>query len=308
MANDGPQGTTVCNQALSATTDNNNFSFKANVQGSPCLAAYAADKPHISTSRYYVAPGDTTTAPRRSLKLSLPPRPGKLPNGAACFTGSTCAIQAGPDVAELLVHDGVSQSSEELYGVGFNFENPKFFGFAMQIASSSGPLKSPVKFMRVVQQGTCGVPLSAKLESVGSSFKFSLDASDNAGSRQILAPTTLLADKWYRFVFFLSPHSQETVATDVEGGGTVMLWLGGEQDEALTLLLDWRGRDANGNPAGDFGCKPVAPFNTDSWTLNVGPYRDANKIFPESLYLYFDNIRVTPRKDQADPITMYPWW
>jgi hypothetical protein len=194
---------------------------------------------------------------------------------------------------------------EATYGVGFNFENPKYFAFAMYIHGSSAlPLITPVDFMRVDQLGTgrengvgtCGVPLVASLKNApDQGLRFEVTAHDNApageGEYAVVPPTAVSLSAWHTFEFFLFPHSNEP-SREPHIDGMLQVWFDG------VSIADWRH---------DWGCSPEPnpPYGTieDKWRLSVGPVRAAQTPdvgVEQSFHTFFDNVRLAPSKARAE--------
>lgn len=246
--------------------DQKNLYF--NLAGSMGTTApyFATDKPYISSSLSF---RDT-----HSLQLTLPPRSGTT----------------GPDTVELRAN---RPGDETRYGVGFNFDNPKYFGFAMYLHGSSGRQALATQIMRAVQLGSgpagstskCGVPFSVTLWA-----DVFLDFAVGSNSGQtVIHQAGITKDAWHTFVFFLQPNSIE-----MPGKGVVTIWIDG------IMVKDWHG---------DWGCNITGPdanngtYGTivDEWELRVGLHRWPNGAASQWHYVFFDNIRVAPSFAQANP-------
>jgi hypothetical protein len=253
--------------------------------------------PFVSSHLYYGA-----AATGHSLELTLPPRLNGTDGAGYPCESSSSGCKMAPDRAEIVV-DG--EGFERDYGVGFNFNNPKYFGFAMYVHGSSGfPMGSGVTFMQAWQfgcgrddaGGTCGVPLAATMTDApgGSSspLLFHVTAADDApdsvaryGLHSVVADTPLAINAWNTFIFFMQPNSNE-----MPGTGVVQIWLNGVQ------IADWHG---------DWGCNVTGTALSDQWHLKAGMYRTGDGVVPNALYTFFDNLRVASSKKQADPAQVF---
>ncbi len=255
-----------------------NSQHRFELGGSAIGPEYAANKPYVSSSLKY--------AGERSLQLTLPPRP----------------TFAGRDWVWLVANE---EGFEAMDGVGFNFDNPKYFGFAIFVhGSSSLPLQSPVQFMQARQFGlapvsgigNCNIPLTATLVNAFPGLRFKIEAGDNAGLHQLVPETVISVGTWHTFVFYLQPNSNQR-----DGTGVATVWFDGGQ------IADYHG---------DWGCNTTGPeanngaYGTiqDKWALEVGLHRTTDgAIINQWLYAFFDNVRVAPSRRQADSTEAYSW-
>lgn len=242
---------------------------------------YEANKPYISSGLHF---GSAATG--HSVQLTLPPR-----------SGST-----GPDRAEMFAY---GWGFEDDYGVAFDFNRPRYLGFAMYIHESSAvPLLSDVTFMQAWQfgvgrdasGGNCGVPLHATLlKGSGSPLQFKVFAHDNAapgyGEHQVVPATTISRGVWHTFVFYLAPNSN----ADVNHSGLVKLWF--DASVVGPPTFQW---------SGDWGCNlgPNPPYGTveDKWHIRVGMYRTGSGVLDQWMYTFFDNVRVATTASSARPM------
>jgi len=273
----------ACDQILT----NGGRTFPLVLDGSTCSTP---DRPYVTTNPSFVYSGV------RGLQMTLPPR----------LTGN------GPDRSELVVHQA---GDEVAYGVGFNFDNPKYFGFAMKVYGGSLPLAGHgVHIMQAWQYacgrsetaGNCGVPFVTTLQNAPAGspqpLQFYVRVHHNgaygADADTVTGPGNqeawlLSANEWHRFIYYLHPNSNE-----MPGTGVVTIWLDGVQ------IADWHG---------DWGCNINPPFDdqsaiygypaflSDNWHLRVGMYRTDPGVINQRLDILFDNVRVASSKKQADP-------
>ncbi len=266
------------------------------LEGSVCDAGYEIDRPYVSATFH-----ENVYGAQHSLQFTLPPRLGRDGTGMPCTGGTGCTepTAPAPDRAELAVH---AAGNERDYGIGFNYDNPKYFGFAVYIYESAGrlPLKSTVHFMQAWQYvagaGPCGVPLHATLDNVPDTdppqhppqLMFHVSAHANDGGHTVVENVPIVTNTWHTFVFFLHPNSNEEA-----GRGVVTIWLDGSQ------IVDWHN---------DWGCnlEQTAEYTyTDNWHLRVGMYRTDPGIINQRMDMFFDNVRVASSKLQADPTLIY---
>jgi hypothetical protein len=253
----------------------------------------SAEQPWISNNPLLVYKGS------HSLQMTLGPR-----------TSTTT-----PDRSELDVyHEGYSAlPSGGGYGITpFKFYNPMYFGFAMNVHPSSGPLDSEVVFTQVWQSNTgsaCGIPVTGVLErnSGGPNpWKFNIHWHDEVGLRSHEAvPSTVLQPGWHRFMFYLDPNPK----SDPNFG-------------RLSIYID---KDPKKDKADfdsliDIGCNlSNQPGNVilDDWNIRVGLYRpncaddihcnillDRNRY---NLYVFYDNIRIGSDWDHVNPALDFTW-
>jgi hypothetical protein len=288
-------------------------SYGLALEGSVCTDIYAGDKPYIngnpSFSYQYGGEGIGLNS-GKVLQLTLPPRTQKTtPTGVSCRPSvkpdSPPCVMPFPDRAELTAY---SDDFEVAHGVGFGFDNPKYFAFLMRLPVSSGFTLEPVSdgdegvhFMQAWQYHTvedgCGVPLVATMENAHdanlatSPIQFRVTAKDDQGSVSIPDTSTgaarwpLTLNKWHRFEFFLNPSSNE-----LPGTGQITIWLDGQ------LIVDWHH---------DWGCNTTGKSYKDKWNLRVGMYRTygggGSQPAPinQRLDLLFDEVRVAPSRRLA---------
>jgi hypothetical protein len=281
------------------------------LEGSACDAEFTGDKPYVSSSISYKK--DPSSTGVKSLELTLRERLGRK-NGVLCAGGTGCTVPPAPDRAGLVAN---AEGDEALYGVGFNFDNPKYLGFALLVhGSSSLPLQSPVDIMRVQQCGsgtnatTCKDALVATLYSPGGSnattpLSLKFVATDDRGAHPISTYTTSISvNQWRRFAFYLQPRSNAntgSVASGVFPKGVVTIWVDDPVAGTMRQLADWHQQ---------WGFNPSTSPNAavaDSWRLEVGLTRTGAGIINQKIYAFFDNVRVAPSFTQADPGQAYPW-
>ena len=208
-----------------------------------------------------------------------------------CANSNQDCVLPTPDRAEVSVY---ADGFEARDGVGFGFDDPKYFGFLMYFPGPpgfslvSGYDGEGVHFMQAWQYHSseadgCGVPLVATLENSNaanlpiSPVQVRLTAHDQVdGFALANPPWPLTVNAWHRFVFFLDPNNGET-----EGLGQVTAWLDGH------LYVDWHH---------DWGCntRAAGSAHTDKWHLRVGMYRTSSGVVDQRLDMFFDNIRVAP--------------
>jgi hypothetical protein len=292
--------------------DNDSKQLEVPLEGSVCDVGYEGDKPWWSSSYHEAIYGGA-----HSLQMTLPPRLGVGPNNEPCLVeGPNCAVQ-GSDRAELDVH---SAGDEEKYGVGFNFNNPKYFGFAMYIAGSPDLLQNGLLrkffFMQAWQYGCgrkdgapgCGVPLTGGLQngSVPGTLAYYFSAHDNGpngGGHSVLPgnPIDITLNAWHTFLFFLHPNNNETQTST----GVITVWVDG------ALVADYHGDwgcnigEADADNSVNWDLPAGSIFITDNWNLRVGMYRPGPGIINQRLDIFFDNVRLASSKKQADPHEIY---
>lgn len=281
--------------------------YSVSLEGSACTntyfgAGHGDGAPYINSNpsfRYFYDPvANPTFHSGSSLQLTLPQRTQTTDvNGVPCTPGPSfpnCALP-GPDRAEVSFY---ADGFEEGHGVGFGFENPKYFAFMMYIPAAANFSLVPggaVHFMQAWQYYAgafdgCGVPLVATLKNsvdpnqAVSPVQFNLEAIDQAGSYLSATSWPLRVNTWNRFVFFLDPNNNESGAT-----GNLRVWLNDQ------LITDWHH---------DWGCNVVGTAthpatHTDKWHLRVGMYRPTLGPINQRLDVLFDDIRVAPSRRLA---------
>lgn len=289
------------------------FAADVALEGSVCSADYFdptlltfrsrpdSPEPYIHPTEHFDASPRGNAGDHQSIELTLPPR----------------LTAASPDRAEL-----IAAADDDTSGVGFGFDRPRYFGFAMQVhPSSSFPLAKDVTFMQAWQinsrrdsgGGRCGVPLTATLKAGGAagSLPFEVrvrrDADPNEFGTVIASRTLALrtigeganqfTTLWHSFLFQLYPRSvpQTTDPTKKAASiGKVKIWLDGIQ------IADFNGT---------WGCNEgPSPFGTisDQWQLRVGMLRAApNTSIGQTMYTFFDNVRVSSLSERANPEALF---